>query len=186
MDKDFQQSVQRVEELICEIEQIADEETRAKAVELVQSLMEFHGAGLGRMMEIIAESGTPGHAVFDGFARDPLAGSLLLLYGIHPLNLEERVRKALEKVRPLLATHGGSVELLGVAEGVVRLRLGGSCKGCASSAATLKLSIEEAIYEAAPDLVALEVEGVVEQQQAAPSGLVQLQPARVKSRDAAT
>jgi Fe-S cluster biogenesis protein NfuA len=183
---DFQKHVQRIEELICEIEEVADAETRARAVELVQSLMEFHGAGLERMMEMVAELGEPGYAAFDNFARDGLVSSLLLLYGLHPLDLEARVRAALERVRPLLATHGGSVELLGVSEGTVRLRLEGSCNGCASSAQTLEATIEEAIYEAAPDLMALEVEGVVEQQRAAPSALVQLQPSKLKGKATAT
>ena len=88
--------------------------------------------------------------------------SLLLLHGLHPLDLEARVRQALEQVRPYLRTHGGDVELLGVDDGVVRLRMQGSCHGCPSSAVTLKHTIEEAIYDAAPDVAAIEVEGVVE------------------------
>ncbi len=75
--------------------------------------------------------------------------------------LEERVIEALDSMRPYMATHGGTVELLGVEDGVARLRLGGSCKGCPSSAATLEFAIKEAIDVAAPDLLGLEVEGVV-------------------------
>ena len=62
------------------------------------------------------------------------------------------MRGALDEVRPYLASHGGDVELLGVEDGVVRLRLEGSCNGCPSSAMTLKLAIEEAIARAAPDV----------------------------------
>jgi nitrite reductase/ring-hydroxylating ferredoxin subunit len=68
------------------------------------------------------------------------------------------------------------VELLGLEDGVVRLRMQGSCDGCPSSAMTLKLAIEEAIYEAAPDITGIEVEGVVEQP--SPKGLVQLGKSR--------
>ncbi len=164
--------MQRIEELIGKIETVADPETRAVAVELVQSLMEFHGTGIERMMEIVAEAGEPGNAVFESFARDSLVGSLLLLYGLHPVDVETRVMQALEKARPLLDSHGGDVELLGIDEGVVRLRFQGSCKGCPSSALTLKHTIEEAIYALAPDVTAIESEGLVEQP--TPSGLVQL------------
>lgn len=172
-EKEFQQRVQRVEELINEIETRADPDMRAKAVELVQALMDFHGAGLGRMMDIIAEAGRPGYSLFDDFARDGLVGSLLLLYGLHPLELETRIRQALDKVRPSLASHGGDVELVGIDEGVVRLRMLGSCNGCPSSAMTLKLSVEEAIHEAAPDAVAIEVEDFVPPP-SSPSGFVQI------------
>lgn len=172
-EKEFQQRIQRVEELVRKIETVADPETRATAVELMQSLMDLHGAAFERMMDLTFEAGETGSAIIDSFARDQLIGSLLLLYGLHPLSLEERVVQALDNVRPYLRSHGGNVELLGVTDGVVQLKLEGSCHGCASSALTLKLAIEGAIYDAAPDMVALQVEGVVEQQ--APSGFVKLQ-----------
>jgi Fe-S cluster biogenesis protein NfuA/nitrite reductase/ring-hydroxylating ferredoxin subunit len=170
--KDFQQRMQQVEGLIRKIENLPDAEARQSAVELVQSLMDFHGAGLERLMEIVAEAGEAGYAIFDSFARDDLVGSLLLLYGLHPVTLEERVLGALDKVRPYLDSHGGNVELIGIADEVVRLRLQGSCKSCPSSSITLKLAIEEAIYAAAPDVAAIEAEGVSEQPKA--SGFVQI------------
>jgi Fe-S cluster biogenesis protein NfuA/nitrite reductase/ring-hydroxylating ferredoxin subunit len=168
------QSMEKIEGLIRKIETLPDPEARASAVALVQALMEFHGAGLDRMMEIIAESGEGGYAVFDRFAADDLVGSLLLLYGLHPLPLEARVTQALDKVRPYLDSHGGNVELLGVTDGVVRLRMQGSCKSCPSSSMTLKLAIEEAIYAAAPDVVTIEAEGVEEQAPVSKSGFVQI------------
>ncbi|MGH3424148.1 MAG: NifU family protein, partial [Nocardioidaceae bacterium] len=61
-------------------------------------------------------------------------------------------------VRPYLGSHGGDVELLGVEEGVVRLRLLGSCDGCPSSSVTLKLAVETAIESAAPEVSSIEVE----------------------------
>ena len=70
-----------------------------------------------------------------------------------------RVEQALDSVRPYLGSHGGDVELLEVtADGVVRLRLLGSCDGCASSAVTLKLAVEGAIEAAAPEIIGIEVE----------------------------
>ena len=97
-----------------------------------------------------------------------MAGGLLLLHGLHPLGVEERVRQALVQVQPLLHSHGGSVELLGVEEGTVRLRLHGNCHGCPSSAVTMKQTIAEAIYARAPEVVAVEVEGAAGQPVPAP------------------
>jgi Fe-S cluster biogenesis protein NfuA/nitrite reductase/ring-hydroxylating ferredoxin subunit len=164
--------MEQVEGLVRKIENLPDAAARATALELVQALMEFHGAGLERLMEIVAEAGEPAYAVFDNFAADDLVGSLLLLYGLHPLTLDERVTKALDKVRPYLDSHGGNVEVLGITDGVVRLRMQGSCKSCPSSAMTLKLAIEEAVYAAAPDVVAIEAEGVAEEPVA--TGFVQI------------
>lgn len=171
--KEFQQRMRQIEVLARKIESLTDPDARSAAIELMQSLMEFHGAGLERLMEIVADAGDPGYLVFENFARDGLVGSMLLLYGLHPVPLEERVMRALDKVRPYLDSHGGNVELLGVDESIVRLRLQGSCKSCPSSSMTLKLAIEEAIYEAAPDVAAIEAEGVTEQVPQ-PTGFVQI------------
>jgi Fe-S cluster biogenesis protein NfuA/nitrite reductase/ring-hydroxylating ferredoxin subunit len=171
-EKTLQQGMQRIEGLIRKIESLSDTEARESALALMQSLMDFHGAGLERLMELIAEAGEAGYAIFDNFARDELVGSLLLLYNLHPVPLEARVMGALDKVRPYLDSHGGNVELIGISNEVVRLRLQGSCKSCPSSSMTLKLAIEEAIMAAAPDVVAIEAEGVTEQ--AAPTGFVQI------------
>ena len=69
---------------------------------------------------------------------------------------------------PYLKSHGGNVELVAIdGVGVVRLRMQGSCHGCPSSAVTLKLAIEQAIHEAAPDVSAILVEGQAEPHPAA-------------------
>ena len=156
------ESIHRIEELVQTIERLPDPAARASAVALVRALMDFHGEALDRLMEIVAAQGESGYSIFDKFSGDELVSNLLLLYGLHPLPLETRVLQALEKVKPHLASHGGDVELLGINEGVVRLRLHGACKGCPSSAETLKLAIEAAIYEAAPDVVTIEAEGALE------------------------
>lgn len=166
----------QIEALIHKIERLPDPEARANAIALVQALMEFHSAGLERLMEIVAEAGDPGYAIFDKLAGDDVVSSLLLLYGLHPLPLETRVTQALDKVRPYLDSHGGNVELLGITDGIVRLRMQGSCKSCPSSSMTLKLAIEEAIYAAAPDVISIEAEGVTEQP--AQTGFVQLGSSR--------
>ena len=137
----------------------------AQDVELVQSLVALYGEGLAR---IVAHD--PDRAA--GLARDELVSHLLLLHGLHPVPVEDRVRGALDEVRPYLEQHGGDVELLGVEGGVARLRLEGSCNGCPASTATLKLAIEDAIGRAAPDIEQVEAEGAVAP---APPGLLQIE-----------
>ena len=171
-EKEFQQRIQKIETLVRKVEGLPDAEARASALQLFQLVMDLHGAGVERMMNIVFEAGEPGRAIIDNLGSDDLVGSLLLLYGLHPLDLEARVIRALEKLRPYMRSHGGSVELLGVNDGVIRLRLEGSSNGCGSSAQTLKATIEEVIFDAAPDMAGLEIEGGLEKPFA--SGLVQL------------
>lgn len=161
---DFQGRLGRIEELIRAIDTLEDNGARARVRELVQTLLELHGAGIERMLEITDAAGPDGETVINKMARDDLVSHLLLLHGLHPVGLETRVRQALETVRPRLGLHGGSVELLSITPaGEVKLRLEGNCHGCPSSRVTLQYSIQEAIYAAAPDVTALEVEGAVDQ-----------------------
>jgi Fe-S cluster biogenesis protein NfuA len=173
--QEIQQRLQRIEELVQTLERGADPSLRAPALELMQGLLALHGAGLERLLEIAFDTG--GRALIERLAADELVASLLLLYDLHPVELDARVRQALASVRPQLEAHSGNVELLSIADGIVRLRLQGNCHGCPSSAATLRQLIEQAIYESAPDVRAIEVEGVVTEVkvQAAAPGLVQLQ-----------
>jgi Fe-S cluster biogenesis protein NfuA len=167
-----QQQTGRIEELIRQLESSADPGSLATARELVRSLMELYGAGLERLTEIIAAKGEAGWEILDELGGDELIGNLLAANGLHPLDLETRVRRALKKADTRLRSQG-SVDLLGIDEGVIRLRLRPSGSGCHSSAGSLKTVVEEAIYEAAPDLVQLTIE-VVEQPGAA-SGFVPLE-----------
>jgi Fe-S cluster biogenesis protein NfuA len=158
--QNLQQQMAKIERLLKDLEQIEDADAQASARELVQVLLDLHGEGIERMLSLAYDSGEAGRALIDELGRDEAVSGLLLLHGLHPLDLPARVEQALQRVRPYLASHGGNVELLeATAEGVVRLRLEGSCHGCPSSRATLQSTIEEAIYAAAPDITALEVEG---------------------------
>jgi len=67
--------------------------------------------------------------------------------------MKEKVKKALEKIRPSLQADGGDVELVDVSEdGIVKVRLTGACRGCPMSQMTLKLGIERALKEAVPEV----------------------------------
>lgn len=167
--REFQTRLRRLEELLHEIERAASSSARERTREIVQTILDLHGAGLEKILEGIATT-EQGQAVIDTLARDELVGSLLLLHGLHPLDAEARVRQALELVRPALHRHGGDVELLEVRDGVVRLRLQGNCHGCPSSSATMKQTVEEAIYAQAPEVTAVEVEAPVEEMVMPPNG----------------
>jgi Fe-S cluster biogenesis protein NfuA len=156
---DVREQVARVERLLGDLEALTDEPARSLALETVSALAGVYGEGLARIVGYIVEAGAD--AIGEACAGDELVSHLLLLHDLHPEDAGSRVRRALEGVRPALRSHGGDVELLGVEAGVVRLRLRGACDGCASSAATLRLTVEAAIREAAPDIDRIETDGEV-------------------------
>ncbi|MUL80312.1 MULTISPECIES: NifU family protein [unclassified Mycolicibacterium] len=128
------------------------------AEQLVRELTDLYGAALERLL-LIATNRCPelAEAVTEAVVADNLVASLLLVHGLHPHPVHRRVADALENVRPYLGSHGGDVDLIEVDGPVVRLRFTGSCKSCPSSAATLELTIEDAIRAAAPEISSIDV-----------------------------
>jgi Fe-S cluster biogenesis protein NfuA/nitrite reductase/ring-hydroxylating ferredoxin subunit len=152
--------IERVQRLTAELERISDPQARTAAEEMVAAVIELYGQGLERIFTAVSESGDDELARH--LAGDGVVASLMLIHGLYPVGLTERVEEALDGVRPYMESHGGDVELLGVEDGIARIRLEGSCDGCPASASTLELAIKSALDEAAPDLEGLVVEGAVQ------------------------
>ena len=70
--------------------------------------------------------------------------------------MRDRVEKVIKRIRPAVQMDGGDIELVDVADGIVKLRLVGSCQGCPSSMMTLKVGIERAIRAEVPEITAVE------------------------------
>ncbi|HTU89320.1 MAG TPA: NifU family protein, partial [Gemmataceae bacterium] len=118
--REFQARLQRLEALLNEVERWTDPASQKHLREIVQAILDLHRAGLERMLDRLDAT------VLNACAGDEVVAGMLLLHGLHPLDLETRVRQALEEVRPALRGHGGDVELIEVCDGVVRLRLEGN------------------------------------------------------------
>src|SRR4051794_7861587 len=152
---DLQARGERIEQLL-EASAAAGPVARERAEELVRLVVELYGEGLERLLEIVYDAGALDDKVLDQLADDPVVSNLLIVHGLHPYGVEERIERALASVRPYLGSHGGDVALLAVSDdGVASLRMLGSCDGCPSSAATLTLAVEEAIRKAAPEIVSI-------------------------------
>lgn len=171
-EKDLQQRLRRIGALVEEIETIADPAARSSTRQLMQLVMEFHGAAIDRALEILANGADSGLSFIDQFGRDPLVGSLLVLYGLHPETLETRVGKAVEQLEAKLRREGATIELLGIGEGAVRMRVTPGAHTCGSTTRALQSAVEDAVYEAAPDIASLSIEGLAGQ---AASGFVPLE-----------
>jgi Fe-S cluster biogenesis protein NfuA len=157
--REFSRRSERIEELITRIESSGDPAMRAVASELLQAVVELHGVALERIcQELVDQPG--GQEAIDRLAGDELVAGVFSLHGIHPQPVEARVGAALEEARPYLRSHGGDVELAGVSDGVVRLKLHGACGHCSGSAQTMKSTVEEAIYRAAPEVASIVTEEV--------------------------
>jgi Fe-S cluster biogenesis protein NfuA len=158
-DKDLQKRIQRIGEIVEQLEGTADPNARAIAKELLESLMALHGAALEKILNITHEAGETGESLIRKFGSDQLVSSVLLVYGLHPCDMQTRVRAALEKSRGFLDSHSAKVELVSISDdGAVTLRLHLKPGGCGSTAATVKSTLESAIQDAAPDAASIMVQ----------------------------
>jgi len=166
----------RIEVLLGELRASAPRDVAEKVEEVVGLLVELYGAGLERILEIVNENDAVAAPLLNRFIDDKFIESLLVLHGIHPVDVDTRIEEALDKARPYLGSHAGGVEYLGIDEdGVAHLKLEGSCHGCPSSTVTVKLTLEQAIAEAAPEVIRVEVDGVAEAPTGPTQSLLQIQ-----------
>ncbi|HWC11569.1 MAG TPA: NifU family protein [Acidimicrobiales bacterium] len=141
----------RLELRLAELEELA-EPTRTSVFELLDGIDALHRLALHRLAAL-ADAGELSRIR----AEDPAVEWLFSAYGVG-VDEREATEAALAAVRPYIHSHGGSLELVDVADGRVRLRMAGSCSGCTASAVTLRHGIEEALREHLPAFVSVEVE----------------------------
>ena len=150
--QEFQERIARIEGLVQKLEKSADPAARSNSRDLIGCLMELHGAGIERMLEIAAgQEQAPG--LIDAMAKDELVSSLLVLYGLHPDAFETRVERALDRVRPELRERGAGLEGLVVTDTSVSLRISGA------GSKELEKAVRDALFESAPDATEVVIEG---------------------------
>ncbi|HUB34889.1 MAG TPA: hypothetical protein VMA31_17765 [Bryobacteraceae bacterium] len=162
--RDVDATVNRIEELIAAVGE-ADPAIAHSAEELVRNLMALYGAAFGRILEIVGS-----HAA-ESLAEDKLVGSLLLLHGLHPKPVELRVAEALARIERRLDAR---LSITGFSEDRVRVRVEWNGGGVPAAAAAAM--IERAVSAEAPEIAAVEIEGLPEPM----ISLVQIAPATTR------
>jgi Fe-S cluster biogenesis protein NfuA/nitrite reductase/ring-hydroxylating ferredoxin subunit len=160
--RNVNQQKERIEELVQQIEQFSDPAMRSLLAESMEATLTLHSSGLQRIFDLIDQTEGSAEDARKNLLADDFIKGLLVMHGLHPDDLETRLYKALDKIKPYMDSHGGSVEVLRIEDGAATLKLEGSCDGCPSSATTLELGIKQAIEEECPDLIELEVKGVAD------------------------
>lgn len=150
---ELQSHSEQLERLVQRAKDLRDPEARSTALELLQSVMDLHGAVFTRMMEILLKAGEPEGAMIEALAADPVVSGMLVLYGLHPHDLERRVMKALDESGRHVHSRGGELTLVELRDSHLRLKLDTGKHG-----EVLRQAVEKAIIEAAPDLNQLTIE----------------------------
>jgi hypothetical protein len=154
-----QEWIDKIEELVRRADSLSDREARGIAVDLLQAVLDLHGAALERMMEIAVESGPVGETIIEKIAQDDLTSSVLMLHDLHPYDLETRIERAIRKLHDVFVSLGAKLTLLAIENGTVRLHFDSARTW---TGAPVKVSVEKAIFQAAPEIVDVVIEGLRE------------------------
>lgn len=157
-ERDLQRQLQQLEALIVDMEQGPESPARARARQIVRAVLDLHASALTRMIELIAGATAAGPVLIEQLARDPLVSGVLLLHGLHPDDLESRVRGAVDGLDALLRAQGARLARLAIADGTVRLRLERDPGRGGLSGGALRTRLEQAIIAAAPDAASVEID----------------------------
>jgi Fe-S cluster biogenesis protein NfuA len=143
--------LERMEELLNALDELGEHD-RSMVFELLDGIDTLHRHALVQLVEGLAPE-----TIERLRAGNEAVAWLFEAYGIG-IDQHAAAERALEEIRPYIHSHGGRVELVDVADGVVRLRMSGACAGCTASAATLSEGIEQALREHLPGFAGLEAE----------------------------
>ncbi|WP_026607806.1 NifU family protein [Methylocapsa acidiphila] len=147
-----------VDQLIDDLERLEvliagwDESQRVIALAYRRAIDALHE---GALRKLIAEVKTAPGALdaLRAAAADPLVYAVLRRHGLVKPSLQERVERALASIRPMLAAHGGDVELIAFdPPDAVEVRFLGNCDHCPSSTLTFVAGVKQAIEEQCPEI----------------------------------
>jgi hypothetical protein len=168
--------LQRLERLVGEIESCTEPGIRERLLGVLLVVLDFHRHGLAQLMQHLRQGGEAGGAVIDTLCKDDLVSSLLLLHDLHPMDLATRLRQAMDNAAAQWAKAGADVRLVSISPGgMVQLKVVQNGRG----SSTLRRSIEQVIYAAAPDAAGVNIEGLPERDNK--SGFVPLSALRILS-----
>ncbi|MBG0795185.1 nitrogen fixation protein NifU [Methylocystis sp. H62] len=145
----LEQSLARLEKLMATLESIADATGREAARELLALVLDLHARSLARVTTIIAAS-DDGAAMLEKIVEDRDLRAILLLHGLHPHSVERRLQDVIARMQPQWRARGLHVSLMSASEAFAMVQL--QRNGVAEPTDQLRLEIENALTDAAPDL----------------------------------
>ena len=149
-------ALERLVQDIARLENIVtswDQSQQLTVQALKSAIEELNKEGFKRLIRSLKDD-PEARAALGQSVTDPLVYGVLRFHGLVKESLQTRIERALDEVRPFMATHGGDVELVAVKPpDSVEVRLIGSCHGCPASSQTLTEGVEKAVRSHCPEIL---------------------------------
>jgi len=149
----------RIEELIAALDALAEPRAAEVARALVEAVLVMHAHALKRLVDHLAAT-KEGRAVLEALAAEPAVSNVMLLHGVHPHDVATRIDRALGDLRAWLGPHKIAVHMVSAQRGRVCVRLEARGSGRKPKGTELRDRIETIVFEHAPEVEAVEIEGL--------------------------
>ena len=152
-EDDFEPRFARIEGLLAELSTSGSPLVERVTREVLATVLELHQRGLSRLLELSVSD----ERLRETLARDPRVSAMLLLHGLHPLDLGTRVSRTIDRLRQRFQNTIEDVTI-DTRGGAIAVRVVPTGSACSSTRAALKRDFEEALLGAAPDAEVVMVE----------------------------
>jgi len=153
-DAEFEQRFAHVEVLLAELARAPDPGIERAAREIVATVLELHRRGLERLLDVMGSAQVRQSSLL----AEPRVSAMLLLHGLHPSPLIDRVSRTLNQLTQRYSSKVTRIESDVTEAGEVLVRVLPEASACQSTRAAIQKDIEESLLSAAPDVAALLVE----------------------------
>ena len=151
-------AAERIDGLLARLATLSDQRAQEWAESLVRAVTDLYGEGLARVLDSACDPASPrGPSFLEHVATDELVAGLLLLHGLHPDGLRQRVQEALSHLSPLLGVDDARVVDADEERGWVKVRLL-LAAGRGAHRESVEGIVRDVVQRAAPDVVALDVD----------------------------
>lgn len=150
-------ALDRLDDLVRAFEDHPDDAVQEGLTGVLRAVDVIHRGALERLGALLQKNG-----LRDDALADPHVALLFGLYEAQDDNEDDargRAEAAVAELRPYVASHGGRLEILAAADGVVNVRLLGACPSCSGSPAALNDLVEQALGASLPEFVRMDTSG---------------------------
>jgi hypothetical protein len=146
-----------IERLLDELRALVAAAAWQRIEDVIRRVVALYGAGLARALDAGRQAGASEAALGERIVADDLLGSLLVLHGLHPLTVAQRIDRALARVRGELGLGDGQLVMTELCDGELRLRASSALGGGAMSARVAEAVIRRTLEAAAPELTTIQI-----------------------------
>jgi hypothetical protein len=159
-EDDLQADAAKLEQVLAEIRELVPLPAWQRVEDALRRVVRLYGAGLSRAIDHARSTGADARAFDRAMIDDELLASLLVLHGLHPQPFEERVHRAVARVRGELGLADDALVLVAIDRSAVQLAASGGLQTGAMAPSLAESIVRRVIETAAPEVTSIAITGI--------------------------